>query len=534
MKFTILLITIFISNFLYSDEMQKETEIYLLKASASLANGNLTLAWENINSALLNSPENKKIKLYTAILYSMQKNYVDSQIILFKTFKKQENLLAEFYKYYNYYFLKEAITKEGKEKLKKIENFLYENRKKLTVDKLIFIASVLYEENQKNKSHEVFKSATEKNPDILSLDYMIVSAKDIVYDIYENLSPPHDYYYYDSFGKLQILLGDNTGAIKTLKKNLEKEKNDILAKKLLSEAYLNLKDYDNSLKYINEIEKFYATEENIYLNLAKIYEAKKENKKVLKICKEGLKLIPLSSGLRYCVARELYKNKNYKEALYNLKYLMEQLPNSYEIMLLTGDVLNELGRVISSEPDPFKRQRMGEDYLQKFPNAAEFYVKAYQLKPGSIEVIERILSFINEYREADENLRNKPIEEIQKDMTKFMSYYEPLVEKQTLENNNIDFYKNFKLYLKTKSDKYFDLMKFLPLGKTFLRYIEYLKNKNFNNFNKFMSVFSKKYLLNLKNNTPLNKFRYKYFIENEKKQIEEVKVFDFIIPSYFD
>ncbi len=535
----IIFIMLIVSFNLFSQNKIDENkfELFLLKASNDLASKNYNSALNNLKESLLNNPENPNIKLYLAMFLSAEKQYIKSLIILFKAKKLEKNELANFYKYYNYYFIQKDLEKEGKARFLKIKNFLLKNNKTLGKDKLLFLAVTTYLNNDKKSSISFFKEAIKKDENILSLEYKINFAKDIVYDIYKHLSPPYDMYYYNSLGKLQISFNDNKEAIKTLNKALKLDKKKFLAEKLLASAYLNLKDYDKALKYTIKAKKFYSNKQDIYLNLIRIYNKQKKFKKLFQVCKEGLQMLPDSKELRYCVAKGLNKNKKYREALYNLEYLLNQYPDSYEINFLMGEVLENFAKEISMEPEKYKQSAMGIDYLKKFKPPVEYYTLAFRLNPISHEVIRKILGSMTEdaikrAKNADENAKEEFRE---KTINGFIQYYEPFIERENLELNNIEFYKKFKKYLETKSDSYIKEMKYLSIGTTILNYIEFLKKSNdIKLFDKFMKKYSKNYIKILNQKYSFNQFLYEFNFEKINKKIEQFKVYDFMIPSYFD
>lgn len=535
----IILITLLLSSSLFSKNKldDKSYEIYLLKASNDLASKNYDSALANLKESLLNKPENSNIKLYLAIFLAADKQYVKSLILLFKAKGLENNELANFYKYYNYYFIQKDLEKDGKIKFSNIKKFLLKNNKTLGKDKLLFLAVTTYLNNDKDSSILFLKEAIKRDENILSLQYKINFARDIVYDIYKHLSPPYDFYYYNSLGKLQISFNNNNRAIKTLTKALKLDKKKFLSKKLLADAYLNLKDYDKALKYTLEVKKFYSNKENIYLNLVKIYNKQKKLKQLFSTCKEGLEMLPNSKDLRYCVAKGLNRKKEYREALYNLEYLLNQYPDSYEINFLMGEVLENLAKAISLESEPYKQRAMGLDYLKKFKAPIEYYSLAFRLNPISHDVIRKILGSmtddaIKRAGNIDENTKEKFKN---KTMDGFAQYYEPFVQRETIELNNVEFYKKFIKYLKTKSDSYIKEMKYLEIGKTILNYIEFLKKQNDQNlFKKFMSKYSKNYIKILNQKYSFNQFLYEFNFEKINKRIEQFKIYDFMIPSYFD
>jgi hypothetical protein len=248
-------------------------------------------------------------------------------------------------------------------------------------------------------------------------------------------------------------------------------------------------------------------------------------------------MLPNSKELRYCVAKGLNKNKKYREALYNLEYLLNQYPDSYEINFLTGEVLENFAKAISTETEQYKREAMGIDYLKKFKAPIEYYTLAFRLNPISHEVIRKILGSmtddaIKRAGEVDEDTKEKFKE---KTINGFAEYYEPFVMRENLEINNISFYKKFKKYLETKSNSYIKEMEYLQIGTTILNYIKYLNNKNNKNiFNKFMNKYSKNYIKILNQKYSFNQFLYEFNFEKINKKIEQFKVYDFMIPSYFD
>lgn len=539
MKIIIIIAILILSSNLFSKNKldDKSYEIFLLKASNDLATKNYNNALTNLKESLLNKPESSNIKLYLAMFLAADKQYVKSLILLFKAKELENNELANFYKYYNYYFIQKGLEKDGKVKFSNIKNFLLKNNKTLGKDKLLFLAVTTYLNDDKNSSILFFKEAIKKDENILSLEYKINFAKDIVYDIYKHLSPPYDFYYYNSLGKLQISFNNNKEAIETLNKALKLDKKKFLTKKLLANAYLNLKDYNKALKYTLEIKKFYSNKEDIYLNLVKIYNEQKKFKQLFTICKEGLQMIPNSKDLRYCVAKGLNKNKKYREALYNLEYLLNQYPDSYEINFLMGNVLENFAKAISLESEPYKQKAMGLDYLKKFKTPIEYYSLAFRLNPISHEVIRKILgSMTDDAIKRAGNVDEKTKESFrEKTINDFAQYYEPFVIRETLELNNVEFYKKFIKYLKTKSDSYIKEMKYLEIGKTILSYIEFLKKQSDKDlFKKFMSKYSKNYIKILNQKYSFNQFLYEFNFEKINKKIEQFKIYDFMIPSYFD
>jgi len=515
---------------------EKEFEIYLLRASNSLSFSNYESSLFFLKKALLSAPENEDVKLYLSIFLSAGKEYLKSQILLFKTKKIENSELVNFYKYYNYYFMKKDLEKEGIKKYKNIRVFLLKNKDKLSKEKLLFLSVTSFLDNDKKSSFLFFEEAVKKDKNLLSLGYKLNFSKEIVYDIYKKLSPPYDFYYYNSLAKLEINFNDNKKAIKSLNKALENDKNNFLSKKLLAEAYLNLKDYDKSLKYFLEVKTFYNGKEDLYLNLSRIYKHKENYKKLLSTCKEGLQIIPYSKDLRYCVAEGLHKNKRFKESLFNLEYLIEQFPNSPEINFLIGIVLEDFGKEISKEDDEYKRIAMGVNYLKNFKKPIEYYIRAFELKPISPEVIKKILGeitvlFIDKNEKLDENLKD---EIKMKNNNHFLEYYEPFVENENIEHNNMEFYKYFIKYLNSKSESAMKEMKYLTTGSTMILYCEFLKDNNEKNFNKFMDKYARNYLKTLSLKYGFNQILYSFEFKKSNKSIEQLKVYDFILPSYFE
>jgi tetratricopeptide (TPR) repeat protein len=338
-------------------------------------------------------------------------------------------------------------------------------------------------------------------------------------------------------GKLQISFNDNKKAIKTLEKAMEFDKKKFLSKKLLAKAYLNLGEYNKALKYLLEVKKFYSNKEEIYLDLVKIYNKQKKYKKLFLICKEGLQMLPDSKDLRYCVAKGLNRNKKYRESLYNLEYLVNQYPDSYEINFLMGEVLENFSKLIASEPEQYKQIAMGIDYLKKFKPPIEYYTLAFRLNPISHEVIKKIIGSMTENAIEKAEDTDEAAKKEFRERTKigFLKYYEPFVQRENIEINNFEFYKKFKKYLKTKSDSYIKEMKYLQLGTTILNYISFLnKQDDLKLFDKFMNKYSKNYIRILNTKHGFNKFLYKFDFEKINKKIEQFKVYDFMIPGYFD
>ena len=123
----------------------------------------------------------------------------------------------------------------------------------------------------------------------------------------------------------------------------------------------------------------------------------------------------------------------------------------------------------------------------------------------------------------------------------YLQYYEPFVAKETVENNNIDFNEKFVKYINSglKSKETLKEMKYIPIGKTILLYLDFLEKKSDDKvkadlFNKFMKIYSNKYFEILEKKHHFNQFLYYFNFNNNRKNIEQLKVYDFIIPSYFD
>jgi tetratricopeptide (TPR) repeat protein len=512
-------------------------EILLLKASNSLSIEDYKSALGNLEQALLNNVENPDVKLYLSILLTGSGRYLNSLVGLLKTKELEKKQLAEFYKYYNYYFLEKKLSKESLDNFKLTKEFLLKNNNELTKDKLLFLSVTTYLSEDKDSSIFFFKKAIKNDENLLALDYEINMGKDIVYDIYKKLSPPYDFYYYNSLGKLQSRFKDYKKAIKTLEKALSLDKNNFLSKKLIAEAYLALEDFDNALKYFFQIKDFYNDNEELYLNISKVYLYKKDYKNSLAICKEGLDIINYSKNLRYCVANGYYKNKQYRESLYNLEYLIEQFPDSFEINLLLGNVLEAFKKEISLESDEYKRIAMGVNMLKKFKSSVEYYSKAFEIKPIDQRVTKKLfMGFFDKAVKDNEDiddLTQMKAKTLAND--KFLEYYEPFIERETLELNNIEFHKKFIKYLETKSDSLLKDMGYLPIGKTMLLYLSFLKKQDdVKLFDKFMKIYSTNYIKIFNKKHHFNQFLYEYHFEKAKRKMEELKIFDFIIPSYFD
>jgi len=540
MKYFIVIILL-ISQVLFAKNKlnDKEFELYLLKASNSISMEFYKDAYVNLEKALLYNPENINNKLYIAIFFAGIKKYINSLTVIFRTPELKNNQIAQFYVYYNYYFIQKDLEEMGIKQFNESKNFLLKNNNELGEDKLLFLSVATYSNNDKKSSLVFFKKAISKNENILSLDYQVNFGKDIVYNIYKNLSPPYDASYYNSLAKIQIRLKNEKLAILTLKKVLKIDKNNHIAKKLLGEAYINLKEYDIAFKYLSTVKSFFFDDEEVILYFKKIYEYKKDNKNVLVVCNNGLKQLPYSQKLRYCVAEALYKDKKYSKSLFNLEYLLNQYPNSVDINFLTGQVLEDFVKKISLMEGGSQKSKSQSKILKNFKEPMEYYIRAIELNPIEPKIMKKMFGNIVHgllTLPATKDLEEKKIDDIKlKANNSFLKYYEPFALKENVELANTEFYEKFVKYLKNKSPKILKDLGYLSVGKTILLYLDFLNTQNNDKlFNKFMKIYSKKYFEIMKKKYHFNQFIYYFNLENNVKSIEQLKVFSFIIPSYFD
>jgi len=233
--------------------------------------------------------------------------------------------------------------------------------------------------------------------------------------------------------------------------------------------------------------------------------------------------------------------KSYRKALFNLEYLLSQFPSSSKVNFLVGQVLEDFVKKISLEADGLDFITAENAILKNFDEPMEYYLKAFEFNPIEPRIMKKIFrNLIAKLKDAStdeialEKMKNKGNES-------YLQYYEPFVAKETTENNNIEFNKKFVKYINSglKSKELLKDMKYLPIGKTFLIYLELLSKKEDKElstklFDEFMLKYSKKYFEILARKHHFNQFLYYFNFDNHRKNIEQVKVYNFIIPSYFD
>ncbi|MDD5463777.1 MAG: tetratricopeptide repeat protein [Candidatus Moranbacteria bacterium] len=92
-----------------------------------------------------------------------------------------------------------------------------------------------------------------------------------------------------AYGIAQYATGDQTGAIETYKKQIEKEPNSIVAHSGLANALRDQKNFDGAIEEYKKVIEISPTDISAYVNLASVYQYQlKQMDKAVEVYKQGI------------------------------------------------------------------------------------------------------------------------------------------------------------------------------------------------------------------------------------------------------
>jgi len=101
-----------------------------------------------------------------------------------------------------------------------------------------------------------------------------------------------------AYGIAQYATGDQTGAIDTYKKQIEKEPNSVVANSGLANALRDQKNFDGAIEQYKKVIELSPTDISAYVNLASVYQYQlKQVDRAIEIYKQAIEKNPKSADL---------------------------------------------------------------------------------------------------------------------------------------------------------------------------------------------------------------------------------------------
>ncbi len=165
--------------------------------------------------------------------------------------------------------------------------------------------------------------------------------------------------------------------------------------KMISNSYLEMKDYDKALEYIGKARELKPNSYNYVIDEANIYFFKGDKNKFREKLEEAIKINPNNAVLHFNIGVMKAEQGDIEGAISSYKKAIELNPNYV-------DAYNNLGATILEEAKPIveemnntndfdKYDELQKKQLEIYRNAMPYYEKAYELAPNRISVVQTLL-----------------------------------------------------------------------------------------------------------------------------------------------
>ncbi len=139
--------------------------------------------------------------------------------------------------------------------------------------------------------------------------------------------------------------GELYSALFTFKRVLSENPYFVEAKVALGRVYYKLKDYNKSIKILNESLKLDKNNINALNILGRVYIAVKDYDRAEKIFKRVLELNPANTEARFGLANTYRLKKDYKSAIEEYQYVLKVYPKYPEAYVYLGDTYLDMGKL---------------------------------------------------------------------------------------------------------------------------------------------------------------------------------------------
>lgn len=271
------------------------------------------------------------------------------------------------------------------------------------------------------KKNKIIQKKTAKELNIIGLCYRTLENYDEAIKYFDKAIQTDKNYKAPYFNKGTVYYWkeDYKNAEKYFLLGLEKIENDFLCLLYLGYCYINIKNYDKAIEYldkaINVMPEDYDNKSQIYIKIAEAYYKINNIKEAVRNTLIGFQYS--KNNLNFITyIYEIYDyNKLYKKAILYNSYLLNQDPNNYEYIFNRAELLYMLNRNEEAK-QLFKKlsERNSEDYKNyiylariykeenNFELAETYFLKTDEILKNDIKICIEIGNFYDKYNKKNE------------------------------------------------------------------------------------------------------------------------------------